>query len=102
MAGIRERTAVITAVETATRSGGRFRPRGGGVGRREQRRGGTGDDEGDIDALPAGQAVTGQIRCKLSKATTHLPRLEIRLGGLIQKGTETRSRRAFVSAGQSG
>jgi len=78
MAGMRERTAVMTAAEIATRSGGRFRPRGGRIGRRERRQDCTGDDEGDIDALPAGQAVTGQIRYELSKVTTHLPRLDIR------------------------
>ena len=50
MVGMRERIAVITTVEMATRFGGRLRLRNRRGGRRIRRRAFTGGDEGDIDA----------------------------------------------------
>ena len=49
MVGMRERIAIMTAVEMAPRFGGRLRPRNRRGGRRIRRRAITGRDEGDID-----------------------------------------------------
>src|SRR5262249_16545863 len=90
MAGMRERTAVMTSVEIAKRSDGRFRPWDGRVRRwHDWRRDNTGDDEGDIDALPAGQAVWGQIRVELSKVTSRRA-WKPAIDGRIRKETTTR------------
>jgi hypothetical protein len=44
-----------------------LRPRDGRDGRRGRRLCNTGEDEGDIDALHAGSALSSQIRYDLSK-----------------------------------
>ena len=67
MAGMRDRRAIMTTVEMAARCGDRLRPQDGRGGRRGWRLCNTGEDEGDIDALHAGSALSSQIGYDLSK-----------------------------------
>jgi hypothetical protein len=77
MADMRERIAIMTMVEMATRRGGRLRPPDGRGRRRGRRLCNTGENEGDIDALHAGVVMSSQIRYDLSKIAArpcgHLP-----------------------------
>jgi hypothetical protein len=90
MADMRERIAIMTKAEMATRRGSRLRARVGRDGRRDRRRGNTREDEGDIDALHAGPTTSSQIRYNLSKIGTNPPRFEIRYWRHDPKATVTR------------
>jgi hypothetical protein len=83
---MRERIAIMTTVEMATRFGDRLRPRIRRGGRRIRRRAITGGDEGDIDAPCWPQRGRYQLdmvnKILIPASLARSPRLEIRIACL--------------------